>query len=130
MTSGSTVRADKYLWAVRIYKTRSIAADECKKGRVLINGITVKPSREIKQGEIIIVRKPPVTYTYEVISTIENRLPAKLTAEYIKDLTAPEELLKLDLRPADNFGFRRKGLGRPTKKERRTINRLSDEFGI
>ena len=119
------IRIDKYLWAVRIYKTRSIAADECRKGRIIINDISVKPSRTVEPGEIITVKKPPVLYKYKVINVIENRISAKLVSQFIDDITPDEEKLKLSLKEVTFH--RDKGAGRPTKKERRIIDRFRNE---
>ena len=130
MTVNKPIRIDKYLWAVRIYKTRSIASGECRKGRILINDIQVKPSRTIEAEEILTVRKPPVTYTYRVIEPIENRVSAKLVAGFIEDITPEEEKAKLNYRYSANAGFREKGTGRPTKKERRIIDRFNDDFNL
>jgi ribosome-associated heat shock protein Hsp15 len=124
--SGSTIRIDKYLWAVRIFKTRSIASEECRKGRVMISNYPVKPSHTVTINEIITVRKPPVIYTYQVIAPIENRVAAKLVAEYLRDLTPEEEKLKITIARTTGFGLRPRGLGRPTKKDRRSIDRLND----
>jgi len=121
MTEGK-IRIDKYLWAVRIYKTRSIAADECRKGRIIINEISVKPSRTVEPGEIITVKKPPVLYKYKIINVIENRVSAKLVSQFIDDITPDEEKLKLSLKEVTFH--RDKGTGRPTKKERRIIDRF------
>jgi ribosome-associated heat shock protein Hsp15 len=126
MSSGQNIRIDKYLWAVRICKTRSIAADECRKGRVMINNFQVKPSHTVSANEIFTVRKPPVTYTYQVIFPIENRVSAKLAPEYLRDLTPEEEKLKTTLVRTTGFGIRPRGVGRPTKKERRSIDRLNE----
>lgn len=123
MADNNPVRIDKYLWAVRIYKTRSIAADECKKGRILINNVQVKPSRTIEKGEILSVKKPPVIYTYKVIEPIENRVGAKIVMSFIEDLTPRDEKLKLDINKTTITAFREKGTGRPTKKERRVIDK-------
>jgi len=120
------VRLDKWLWSVRIFKTRTIAADACSKGRVLVNSMQAKPSKEISGSEIITVRKPPVIYTYKIKNLISNRLPAKLVADYIEDLTSVEELNKLKIN--ETFFIKRdRGTGRPTKKERRTIDKLHDD---
>ena len=127
MERQSEIRIDKFLWAVRIYKTRSIASDECRKGRILISGIQVKPSRSITKDEIIVVRKPPVNYTYHVIEPIENRVSAKLVSKFVEDLTPEEEKLKLDLSHSGATFHRDKGTGRPTKKERRLIDRFQDD---
>ena len=119
------VRIDKFLWAVRIFKTRSIASDACNKGRVLIDGVQTKPSKEIKGNENITVRKPPVIYSYKIKTLVKNRLPAKLVSDYIEDNTTIEELDKLKIN--ETFFFKRdRGAGRPTKKERRLIDKISN----
>jgi ribosome-associated heat shock protein Hsp15 len=119
-------RIDKYLWSVRIFKTRSMATDACKKGRVKIDGQTVKPSRILKTGEEIEIRKPPVSYTYKVTGFPKSRVSAKLVPDFTKNLTPPEELEKLKMQ--DDFFIRRdKGTGRPTKKERRIIDKLKKD---
>ena len=128
MTDIKSVRIDKFLWAVRIYKTRSLAANECKMGRILINNNPVKPSRMIGYDESLTVKKPPVTYTYKITGLTENRVSAKLVSNYLEDLTPEEEKMKLDVRKAGPVSFRKKGTGRPTKKERRIIDRWKDDF--
>lgn len=128
MTENKSIRIDKFLWSVRLYKTRSIASDECRKGRIIIDNIQVKPSRSVSQGEIILVKKPPVNFTYRIIEPIENRVAAKLVELYIEDLTSDEEKAKLDIRQSAGMGFRDKGTGRPTKKERRLIDKLNDDL--
>lgn len=127
MTEDKSIRIDKYLWSVRIYKTRSIATEECRKGRILINGVQVKPSRTIIKNEIIIVRKLPVNFTYMVIEPVESRVSAKLVQKFIEDITPEEEKLKLEFRHTGGTFHRGKGTGRPTKKERRLIDKLKDE---
>jgi ribosome-associated heat shock protein Hsp15 len=120
------VRIDKWLWAVRIYKTRAQATDACKKNRILINGKEVKPSKELKTGEIVTIRKPPVIYNFVVKGLTNNRLPAKFVSEYLDDQTSQEELDKLKIK--DSFFYTRdRGTGRPTKKERRDIDKLKDD---
>jgi ribosome-associated heat shock protein Hsp15 len=128
MTENKSIRIDKLLWSVRIYKTRSKASDECRKGRILINDIQVKPSRIVLSNDIIIVKKPPVIYTYRVIEPIENRVSAKLVGQFIEDLTAEDEKVKLDIRHSVEVGYRDRGTGRPTKKERRLIDKLKDDL--
>ncbi len=121
MSVPEKVRIDKWLWAVRVYKTRSLAAEACKKGRIIINGLEVKPSHEVKTGEVIFIRKLPVVYTLKVRDLVHNRLPAQRVKEFADDLTSPEELEKLKL--VDSAFFRRdKGTGRPTKRERRMMD--------
>jgi ribosome-associated heat shock protein Hsp15 len=120
------VRIDKFLWAVRIFKTRSLAGDACSRGRILINGIQTKPSKELKGDETLTVRKPPVIYTYKIKSLVKNRLPAKLVSEHIEDLTSIEELDKLKINETF-FVKREAGTGRPTKRDRRIIDKLQTD---
>lgn len=122
------VRVDKYLWAMRIYKTRSIAADACKNGRITINGVQLKPSRTFKIGDMFNVRKGPITYTYKVLQLSENRLGAKLVPEYMQDCTSPQQLELLELARMAGNGGRDRGTGRPTKKDRRDIEIFFDEL--
>jgi ribosome-associated heat shock protein Hsp15 len=122
------IRIDKFLWSVRIYKTRTIASDECRRGRIIINNVQVKPSRPVIKDEIITVRKPPLICTYRIIEPIENRVSAKLAVNYIQDLTPDEEKIKLEIGQAGINSYREKGTGRPTKKERRNLDRLIDDF--
>lgn len=128
MKESNAVRIDKYLWAIRVYKTRSIATDECRKGRIIINEVPVKPSRDVIANEIIMVRKPPVVYTIRIIEPIENRVSAKLVPLYAEDLTPDEEKAKLSIKNAASHGIRARGTGRPTKKERRLIDRFYDDY--
>jgi len=128
MADKKEIRIDKFLWSVRIYKTRSTASDECRKGRIVINDIQVKPSRIVLKNEIITVKKPPVNYSYRVIEPIENRVGAKLVEQFIEDLTPGEEKLKLELGQTGGVIYRDKGTGRPTKKERRQIDRINDNI--
>jgi ribosome-associated heat shock protein Hsp15 len=121
------IRIDKFLWAVRIYKTRSIAADECSKGRIIIKDLPVKPSRLVSKDEIITVKKPPVNYTYRILEPIENRVSAKLVGNYLADLTPEEEKIKLVMHHLGGTGFRERGTGRPTKKDRRIIDKWNEE---
>jgi len=117
-------RIDKFLWSVRIYKTRSIATEACKKGRVIINNIPVKPARLINNGEIIQVKKTPVLYTYRVKEIPTSRVSAKLVNDYIEDNTPDEEKFKLDMKNKTYAGYSFKGSGRPTKKNRRDLDKL------
>jgi ribosome-associated heat shock protein Hsp15 len=128
MPDKKEIRIDKFLWSVRLYKTRSIASDECRKGRIVINNIQVKPSRAVEKNEVITIKKPPVSYTYRIIEPIENRVGAKLVANFIEDLTPDEEKAKLDISNSGGTIYRDKGTGRPTKKERRLIDRIKDDF--
>ncbi len=116
-----TARLDKWLWASRIFKTRSIAADACKNGRVTKDGITIKPSRTVKVGEIISVKKPPITYSFKILNAIENRVGAKLVPEVYENVTDPKQYELLEMSRISGFIDRQKGTGRPTKKDRREI---------
>ena len=127
MGDNHNIRIDKFLWAVRIYKTRSIASDECRKGRIIINDLPVKPSRTVSKNEIITVKKPPVNFAYRVIEPIENRISAKLVEQFIEDLTPEAEKDKLNIRDSIGIIYRDKGTGRPTKKERRLIDRIKGD---
>jgi len=126
------VRIDKWLWATRVFKTRTIATDACKLGRVTIDGMNVKPSRPVKVGDRINVRKPPVTYTFEVLAVLQNRVGAKLVPNYLRNVTAPDQLKLLEMVKIDGFVNRQKGLGRPTKKDGRELQEFADEaiFGF
>lgn len=117
-------RIDKWMWAARIFKTRTIAAEACKKGRVSINGAQAKPARMIKPGDVIQVRKPPVTYSFKVLQAIEKRVGAKLVPEIMENVTTPDQYELLKMNRISGFVNRAKGTGRPTKKDRRDL----DEF--
>ena len=121
-------RVDKWLWAVRVYKTRSIATDAIKKGRVMVNDVLVKPSRTVKPGDIVKVRKPPVTYSFNVLQGVQNRLGAKLVPEYMENVTPQSELDLLDVVRISGFIDRRKGLGRPTKREGRDLASFTSDL--
>lgn len=116
------VRIDKWLWAVRLFKTRSQASEECRKGKVMINGMPVKPSREIREGEEIQMRRPPITRTYKVIALTENRMAAKLVSEFMLETTPASELEILEMQKNMSVFGRDPGTGRPTKKERRDLD--------
>ena len=115
-------RIDKWLWAARIFKTRSIAADACKNGRVTINNVNVKPSHMVKVGETVSVRKPPVTYSFKILQTIEQRVGAKLIPEVYENVTTPDQYELLEMNRISGFVDRARGTGRPTKKERRALD--------
>lgn len=121
-------RVDKWLWAVRVFKTRSIATDAVKKGRVEVNDVIVKPSRSLKPGDIVKVRKAPVTYSFRVIQLVQNRLGAKLVPEYMENITPKSELDILEMVKISGFVDRRKGLGRPTKKEGRELEQFTSDL--
>lgn len=120
------VRLDKYLWAVRIFKTRSDAAEAIRTNKVTVNGSYAKPSRDAKIGDRITVRRQQVTYSYEVVDLVSSRQPAKNVPLYCRDTTPAEELAKLNVPHETIFVFRERGTGRPTKKERRKIDSLMD----
>jgi ribosome-associated heat shock protein Hsp15 len=127
----SEVRIDKWTWAMRIFKTRTIATEACKKGRVTIgpaeSGVIAKPSRMIKVGDIVNVRKPPVTYSFRVLALTENRLGAKLVPEYMENITPKSQYDLLEVVKISGFIDRRKGLGRPTKREGRELSKFTDD---
>ena len=117
-----TARIDKWLWAARIFKTRSIASDACKNGRVTIGGVNMKPSRSVKVGEVVSVKKPPITYSFKVLKTIEQRVGAKLIPEIYENVTDPKQYELLEMSRISGFVDRARGTGRPTKKERRALD--------
>ena len=121
-------RVDKWLWAVRIFKTRSIATDACKKGRVAVGGTVVKPSRMIHVGDIVSVRKPPIEYSFRVIQLRGSRVGAKRVEEFMQNVTPREQYELLELQRVSGFVDRAKGLGRPTKKDRRDLDQFAEEF--
>ncbi len=117
-------RLDKWLWAARVFKTRTVAADACKNGRVMMGGVKMKPSRMLKEGDVVQVRKPPVTYSFKVLKAIQNRVGAKLVPEVLENVTPQQEYDLLEMNRIGGFVNRAKGMGRPTKKDRRDL----DEF--
>ena len=124
------VRIDKWIWAMRIFKTRTIATEECKKGRITVgleNPVIAKPSRLIKVGDVVNVRKSPVTYSFRVKALSNNRLGAKLVPEYLENITPQSQYDLLDVVKISGFVDRRKGLGRPTKREGRELNRFVED---
>lgn len=126
MADNNEARIDKWLWAARIFKTRSIAADACKNGRVTIQGVNAKPSRPVKMGEVVAVRKPPVTYSFKVLKAIEMRVGAKLLPEIYENVTTPDQYELLEMNRISGFVDRARGTGRPTKKERRSLDAFID----
>jgi ribosome-associated heat shock protein Hsp15 len=116
------VRIDKWMWATRIFKTRTIAVEACKKNRVMVNNALVKPSRMIKTGDIVAVKKPPITYSFKVLDLTANRVGAKLVPNYLENITPPEQYEILELQKISGFVDRAHGTGRPTKKDRREID--------
>ena len=121
-------RIDKWLWAARIFKTRTIAADACKNGRVTIEGVNVKPSRMVMVGETVSVRKPPITYSFRILKTIEQRVGAKLLPEIYENVTAPEQYELLEMTRISGFVDRARGTGRPTKKDRRSLDAFLEDI--
>ena len=121
-------RVDKWLWAVRVFKTRTVATDACKKGRVMIDGVAVKPSRTVKPGDVVQVRKSPVTYSFKVLAVTQNRLGAKLVPDYMENVTPRSQLDLLDVVKISGFIDRRKGLGRPTKREGRELQEFTEQY--
>lgn len=115
-------RIDKWLWAARIFKTRSLAAEACKNGRVTIGNVNVKPSHMVKVGETVSVRKPPITYSFKILQTIEQRVGAKLIPEIYENVTTPDQYELLEMNRISGFVDRARGTGRPTKKERRALD--------
>jgi ribosome-associated heat shock protein Hsp15 len=123
------IRIDKWLWAVRIFKTRSLASDACRSGKVRINDHPVKPSHEIRVGEVVSVTLTPIVRTVRVLTASGNRVSASLVPGLMEDLTPEEEYLKLKRLKEGGFEWRERGAGRPTKKERRGIELLKRYFG-
>lgn len=117
-------RVDKWLWAARIYKTRTLASEACKNGRVTLNGATLKPSRTVKPGDIISVKKSPITYSFRIKQAIEKRVGAKILPDILEDVTSSEQYEILEISRISGFVNRARGTGRPTKKDRRSL----DEF--
>lgn len=127
------VRIDKWLWAVRIFKTRTIAVEACKKGRVMIGDVSIKPSRNVRAGDVIQVRKPPVTYSFKVLALADKRMGAKMVPQFMENVTSPDQYELLELNKISGFVDRQRGTGRPTKKERRDLDQFAgsidpDEF--
>lgn len=118
-------RVDKWLWAARIYKTRTLASDACKNGRITLNGALVKPSRMVKAGDVIGVRKSPVTYSFRIRQAIEKRVGAKLIPDILEDITPPEQYEQLEMSRISGFINRARGTGRPTKKDRRSLEEFT-----
>lgn len=122
------VRIDKWLWAVRLYKTRSLATEACKKGRILIQQVAVKPSRVVKVGDIIQIKYPPVVYSFKVLALAQNRMNAKLVPEYMQNVTTADQLELIELGKIAAKTARDRGTGRPTKKERRDMEDFFEPF--
>ncbi|MDE5785181.1 MAG: RNA-binding S4 domain-containing protein [Duncaniella sp.] len=122
------VRVDKWLWAMRVFKTRTVATEACKKGRVMIDGVAIKPSRTVKPGDVVQVKKSPVTYSFKVLAVTQNRLGAKLVPDYMENVTPRSQLDLLDVVKISGFIDRRKGLGRPTKREGRELQEFTEQY--
>ena len=122
----SEARIDKWLWAARVYKTRTLASDACKNGRITINGALAKPSRTVKVGDQVGVKKSPITYTFRVLQAIEKRVGAKLLPEVFENITPPEQYEVLEMNRISGFIDRARGTGRPTKKDRRALDDFAD----
>lgn len=125
--ANNEARIDKWLWAARIFKTRTIAAAACKKGQVSMRGSQLKASRTVKIGDIVDVKKPPITYSFKVLQTIEKRVGAKLIPEVLENVTAPEQYELLEMSKISGFINRAKGTGRPTKKDRRSLEEFTSD---
>ncbi len=126
MAELTQVRIDKFIWSVRLYKTRTLAVEAIKKGRISVKGTIVKSSRNVKVGDVIEVRVPPATRSFEILQLAQNRMGAKLVPQHIKEVTPPDQIEILELNRLAMSMNRRKGLGRPTKKERRDIDDFLD----
>lgn len=126
-TTANEARLDKWLWAARIYKTRTLAADACKNGRVTINGAQAKPSRVVKVGDEVGVKKSPITYTFRVKQAIEKRVGAKLLPDVLENITSTQQYELLEMSRISGFVGRARGTGRPTKKERRALDEFAEE---
>lgn len=123
-------RIDKWLWAARIFKTRTLAAAACKKGQVSLGGNQLKPSRMVRVGDIIDVKKPPITYSFRILQAIEHRVGAKLIPEILENITSPEQYELLEMSKISGFVDRARGTGRPTKKERRTLDDFKEDVPV
>ncbi len=126
MIKEEEVRIDKWLWAVRLFKTRTLAAEACKKGKITIDTVSVKPSRTIRVNDVIQIKKPPITYAFKVLAVTENRMGAKLVPSFMENVTSEEQYAILELSKISGFIDRDKGTGRPTKKDRRSLESFLD----
>ncbi len=120
------VRIDKWLWAVRLFKTRTLAAEACKKGKVIIKDVQVKPSRNVKIGDVISIKRNPFLFSFKVIALSENRMNAKLVVDFMQNVTSPEQLELMEMAKLAGQMGRDRGTGRPTKKERRDLEEFAD----
>lgn len=121
------VRIDKWLWAVRLFKTRALAVEACKKGRIMIQGTNIKPARMIRVGDVIQIKKAPITYSFKVLDLSEKRMGAKLVPQFMEDVTPQSEYEILELSKVSGFIDRDRGAGRPTKKDRRDLDDFIDD---
>ena len=119
-------RLDKWLWAARIFKTRTLASEACKKGRVSSNGTTLKASKIVKVGDVIDVQKPPITYSFRIKQAIEKRVGAKLIPDVLENVTRPDQYELLEMNKISGFVNRARGTGRPTKKDRRSLDEFTE----
>ena len=124
------VRVDKWLWAVRIFKSRTIAVDACKKNRVMIDNISVKASRTLKVGDVVQVKKPPVVFSFKVLMLADKRMGAKLVSEFMENVTTPDQYEILELNKISGFVGRQRGAGRPTKKDRRDLESFTGNINF
>jgi ribosome-associated heat shock protein Hsp15 len=122
------VRIDKWLWATRVFKTRSIASEACAKGRIMLKGMTAKSSKMIRVGDVVQIRKPPITYSFEVLALTDKRMGAKLVPNFVKDVTPADQYEILELNKLSGFVDRARGMGRPTKKDRRVLDEFSSDI--
>lgn len=122
-------RIDKWLWAVRIYKTRSIASEACKKGHIVVRDRVVKPSYTVHVGDVVLVKKSPITYSFKVLKCVENRVGAKLVPELMENVTSADQYELLEMSKISGFVGRARGTGRPTKKERRDMDSFIEDAG-
>lgn len=120
------VRIDKWLWAVRLFKTRTLAAEACKKGKVIIQNVQVKPSRNVKLGDVVCIKRNPILFSFKVIALAENRMNAKLVAGFMENVTTADQLELIELAKLAGQSGRDRGTGRPTKKERRDIEEFTE----
>lgn len=116
------VRIDKWLWAVRLFKTRTLAAEACKKGKVIVQNVQVKPSRNVKVGDVISIKRNPILFSFKVLALSENRMNAKLVAGFMENVTTPDQLELIELSKLAGQTGRDRGTGRPTKKDRRELD--------
>lgn len=121
------MRIDKYLWSIRIFKSRSLSTENCKSGKVKVKQENIKPSRVVKIGEVIDVKKGPIVYSFQVLDLPKSRVGAKLVELYMKEVTIPEELEKIEIMKLTNKMERQRGMGRPTKRERRALNKFRED---